>query len=477
MIRPGNGDPARARAPPGAERRVRRPRHLGLDREQLLRGRRRLQVVREALRARRGRRGHEQGQSEHALQVTLDRCESPRSSSSRPSPAAPRRPAEPRPSSAAKVEPVRWADLRFTYRAGCPVGPAQLRTVEVSYWDFAGKPKVGRIVVARRVADDVVDVFRQLWAKRFPIRRLQPISAYRGDDDASMAADNTSGFNCRFVAGTNALVDARLRRGDRRQHGREPVRPRLDHLAAGRPGLPRPQPLPQGDGRPRRRAGARVRLGRLEVGRVLRRLPALLDHRPMSDPLRPFWDFDDLDATEARFRALRAEALTQLARVEGLRDRFEEGDRLLDEVVEQDARVRIRVDLERGRLRRSSGDKEAALPLFESAFTKARRSRGGLARGRCRAHVRAGGARPGRLHRVDDAWDRARGVLRRGRVLARPAVEQPRLGVLRRGGARAGARAVRACPRGAVARSGEPAAIEHAREAVAEALSALGRAG
>ena len=91
----------------------------------------------------------------------------------------------------------------------------------------------------------------------------------------------------------------------------------------------------------------------------------------MSDPLRPLWDFDDLDATEARFQALRAEVLTQLARVEGLRDRFEEGDRLLDEVLEQDARVRVRVDLERGRLRRSAGDKEAALPLFERAFAAA----------------------------------------------------------------------------------------------------------
>jgi tetratricopeptide (TPR) repeat protein len=91
----------------------------------------------------------------------------------------------------------------------------------------------------------------------------------------------------------------------------------------------------------------------------------------MSDPLRPLWDFDELDQTESRFRALRAEALTQLARVEGLRGRFDEGDRLLDEIVEQDARVRIRVELERGRLRRSAGDKGAALPLFESAFTRA----------------------------------------------------------------------------------------------------------
>ena len=60
----------------------------------------------------------------------------------------------------------------------------------------------------------------------------------------------------------------------------------------------------------------------------------------MGDRLRPIWDFNDLDASRQRFRALlddeeavvgRAEVLTQLARVEGLEDRFDEGDRLLDE--------------------------------------------------------------------------------------------------------------------------------------------------
>ena len=101
------------------------------------------------------------------------------------------------------VEPVRWADLRFSYRAGCPVGPSELRTVSVSHWGFDGKPHMGRIVVAKRVAPSVVSVFRTLWQARFPIRRLQPVSAYRGSDDASMAADNTSAFNCRFVGGTS----------------------------------------------------------------------------------------------------------------------------------------------------------------------------------------------------------------------------------------------------------------------------------
>jgi hypothetical protein len=101
------------------------------------------------------------------------------------------------------IEPVRWADLRHSYRSGCPVGPSQLRTVVISHWGFDGAPRVGRIVVAKRVAPGVVSVFRTLWRAKFPIRRLRPVSAYRGSDDASMAADNTSGFNCRFVGGTS----------------------------------------------------------------------------------------------------------------------------------------------------------------------------------------------------------------------------------------------------------------------------------
>ena len=104
---------------------------------------------------------------------------------------------------AATIEPVRWAELRRSYREGCPVPPAGLRTVHVSYWDFRGAQQEGAIVVARRVATDVVSVFRQLWQARFPIRKLRPVSAYGGSDDASMAADNTSGFNCRYVGGTS----------------------------------------------------------------------------------------------------------------------------------------------------------------------------------------------------------------------------------------------------------------------------------
>lgn len=100
----------------------------------------------------------------------------------------------------------------------------------------------------------------------------------------------------------------------------------------------------------------------------------------MDDRLRPLWDFDDLDATEERFReqllredsdAGRAEVVTQLARIHGLRGDFAAGDDLIDQaslLAGSSPVARARIDLERGRLRRSSGDRESALPLFESAF-------------------------------------------------------------------------------------------------------------
>jgi hypothetical protein len=102
----------------------------------------------------------------------------------------------------AVVQPVAAADVRRSYRAGCPVAPAQLRVVRLSYWGFDGQRQIGRIVVSRRVTGDVSAVFRRLYRARFALRRLVPISAYRGSDDASMAADNTSGFNCRRAVGS-----------------------------------------------------------------------------------------------------------------------------------------------------------------------------------------------------------------------------------------------------------------------------------
>ncbi len=97
----------------------------------------------------------------------------------------------------AKVESVRAADLRFSWRQGCPVPPSELRRVRLAYWGFDGMRHLGLLVVNRDAVAPVTTVFRSLYRTRFPIRRMRPVDAYRGSDDASMAADNTSAFNCR----------------------------------------------------------------------------------------------------------------------------------------------------------------------------------------------------------------------------------------------------------------------------------------
>jgi len=95
------------------------------------------------------------------------------------------------------VAPVTAAELGRSWHPGCPVGPAGLRTLALSYVGFDGRAHSGRLVVASSVTREVTTVFRVLYRARFPIRRMVPIARYGGSDDRSAAADNTSAFNCR----------------------------------------------------------------------------------------------------------------------------------------------------------------------------------------------------------------------------------------------------------------------------------------
>jgi hypothetical protein len=89
-----------------------------------------------------------------------------------------------------------------SWRPGCPVPLADLRYLTVTYVDFDGVSRTGELVVHEDAAGDVVDVFRGLYAARFPIRSMRLVDDFDADDDRSMAADNTSAFNCRPSTGS-----------------------------------------------------------------------------------------------------------------------------------------------------------------------------------------------------------------------------------------------------------------------------------
>lgn len=88
-----------------------------------------------------------------------------------------------------------------SWRAGCPVPLAELSVLEVDHWGFDGAVHTGHLVVNRAHAQALVGVFRALFDARFPIERMELVDRYGADDHRSMAANNTSAFNCREVNG------------------------------------------------------------------------------------------------------------------------------------------------------------------------------------------------------------------------------------------------------------------------------------
>lgn len=100
-----------------------------------------------------------------------------------------------------RIGPRLREPMRDSHSAGCPVPLADLRYLQMTYIGFDGEAHIGEMVVHRAYARDVAGVFQRLYRAGWPIRRMRLVDDYRGDDDRSMAADNTSGYNCRRVAG------------------------------------------------------------------------------------------------------------------------------------------------------------------------------------------------------------------------------------------------------------------------------------
>jgi len=104
----------------------------------------------------------------------------------------------------APIDPALRARMTgVSWHPGCPVGFARLRLLTVSHWGFDGEVRRGRLVVNRDQAGAMLGAMRELFELGYPIRRMRLVDAYGGDDHRSMDADNTSAFNCRFVAGSS----------------------------------------------------------------------------------------------------------------------------------------------------------------------------------------------------------------------------------------------------------------------------------
>ena len=92
-----------------------------------------------------------------------------------------------------------------SYREGCPISRDSLRYLCLLHRDVTGAIWMGELVCHVAISEDLLQIFKALYEAAYPIERMRLIDCYEGDDERSMAANNTSGFNYRRVAGSQKL--------------------------------------------------------------------------------------------------------------------------------------------------------------------------------------------------------------------------------------------------------------------------------
>jgi peptidoglycan L-alanyl-D-glutamate endopeptidase CwlK len=101
------------------------------------------------------------------------------------------------------------SDLDFSRAAAGTAAPLEvldsLCLINIRYCGFDGHRHKGQLVVHRDLAAELQELFALMEHLRFPVAVAAPIVCFGWSDEASMAADNSSAFNYRLIAGTIRL--------------------------------------------------------------------------------------------------------------------------------------------------------------------------------------------------------------------------------------------------------------------------------
>ena len=93
----------------------------------------------------------------------------------------------------------------ISYPVDCSVPLDDLRYLSLLYNDFNGDTQTGEMICNNTIAEDLLEIFYELYQNGYQIESIKLIDEYNGDDTASMLANNTSCFNYRVVEGTTRL--------------------------------------------------------------------------------------------------------------------------------------------------------------------------------------------------------------------------------------------------------------------------------
>lgn len=92
-----------------------------------------------------------------------------------------------------------------SYKADCTISRNELRYIHILHMGFDGQTHEGELVVNQSIADDVLEIFEELYKADYPIEKVRLVDEYDADDEASMSDNNSSAFNFRFISHTTKI--------------------------------------------------------------------------------------------------------------------------------------------------------------------------------------------------------------------------------------------------------------------------------
>ncbi|HUP99105.1 MAG TPA: M15 family metallopeptidase, partial [Aeromicrobium sp.] len=102
-----------------------------------------------------------------------------------------------------RVDPVPAHVLgRSSWTPKCPVEPGELRWVRLAFWGFDDRRHTGELLVNADAAEDMVQVFRQLYEARFPLEEMRITRADEIDAEPTGDGNNTGAFTCKPFRGS-----------------------------------------------------------------------------------------------------------------------------------------------------------------------------------------------------------------------------------------------------------------------------------
>lgn len=93
----------------------------------------------------------------------------------------------------------------LSFKDECTIQREDLRYLHVLHKDINGNVHEGEMIVNMHIAEDMLEILKELYEQDYPIEKIRLVDEYGADDEASMEDNNSSCFNFRFVPRTTKV--------------------------------------------------------------------------------------------------------------------------------------------------------------------------------------------------------------------------------------------------------------------------------